>query len=121
MSYPISEHNNEFASTFDRVVTDYKRAVFPDTIQQASGKNVPDWEKEIGGLGQVKDQVEDIFGVTQQYSVLFKGHSANQGLLLYGPLGCGKTYVAGAIAERLNIDFISVKGPELFNKYIGAC
>lgn len=44
----------------------------------------------------------------------------NQGLLLYGPPGCGKTYLAGAIAKRFNINFISVKGPELLNKYIGA-
>jgi peroxin-1 len=41
-------------------------------------------------------------------------------LLLYGPPGCGKTYLAGAIAKKFNINFISVKGPELLNKYIGA-
>ena len=39
---------------------------------------------------------------------------------MYGPPGCGKTYLAGAIAKRFNINFISVKGPELLNKYIGA-
>ena len=35
---------------------------------------VPDWDTEIGGLFQVKEQVEDMFGVTQQFSVFFKGH-----------------------------------------------
>ena len=40
--------------------------------------------------------------------------------MLYGPPGCGKTYMAAAIAKRFNINFISVKGPELLDKYIGA-
>jgi len=81
---------------------------------------VPDWDTEIGGLEMVKEQVEEIFGITQRYSLFFKGQKVNQGLLLYGPPGCGKTYLAGAIAKKFNINFISVKGPELLNKYIGA-
>mmetsp|Transcript_13306 Transcript_13306/g.20797 ORF Transcript_13306/g.20797 Transcript_13306/m.20797 type:complete len:98 (+) Transcript_13306:2563-2856(+) len=52
--------------------------------------------------------------------MFFKGHRVSQGLLLYGPPGCGKTYLAGAIAKHFNVNFISVKGPELLNKYIGA-
>jgi peroxin-1 len=39
---------------------------------------------------------------------------------LYGPPGCGKTFLASAIAKEFNIKFIAVKGPELLNKYIGA-
>jgi peroxin-1 len=39
---------------------------------------------------------------------------------LFGPPGCGKTYLALAIAKKFNMNFISVKGPELLNKYIGA-
>jgi hypothetical protein len=38
---------------------------------------VPDWESEIGGLQQVKTQVEEIFGVTQRYSLFFKGQKVN--------------------------------------------
>lgn len=36
-------------------------------------ESVPDWEREIGGLGKVKEQVEEIFGITQRYSLFFKG------------------------------------------------
>lgn len=40
--------------------------------------------------------------------------------MLYGPSGCGKTYLAQAASEELNLSFLTVKGPELLNKYIGA-
>ena len=110
----------DFKTVFDEVVLEYKSAVFPDSVQQAAGEGVPDWNTEIGGLAQVKEQVEDMFGVTQRYSAFFKGRRVSQGLLLYGPPGCGKTYMAAAIAKKFNINFISVKGPELLNKYIGA-
>lgn len=42
------------------------------------------------------------------------------GILLYGPTGCGKTLMARSLAEESGLPFISVKGPELLNKYIGA-
>lgn len=42
------------------------------------------------------------------------------GVMLFGPPGCGKTLVASAVASQCNLNFISVKGPELLSKYIGA-
>lgn len=42
------------------------------------------------------------------------------GILLYGPPGCGKTMLAGVVAKECSLNFISIKGPELLNKYIGA-
>ena len=41
-------------------------------------------------------------------------------LLLYGYPGCGKTMLASAVARECGLNFISVKGPEILNKYIGA-
>jgi ribosome biogenesis ATPase len=41
------------------------------------------------------------------------------GVLLYGPPGCGKTLLAKAIANEAKSNFISIKGPELLNKYVG--
>ncbi len=40
-------------------------------------------------------------------------------ILSSGPPGCGKTLVAKAIANESGINFISVKGPELLNMYVG--
>jgi ribosome biogenesis ATPase len=39
--------------------------------------------------------------------------------LLYGPPGCGKTLVARAVSNESKANFISIKGPELLNKYVG--
>ena len=42
------------------------------------------------------------------------------GVLLYGAPGTGKTLIASVIAKEMGLNFISIKGPELLNKYIGA-
>ena len=47
------------------------------------------------------------------------GVSVPAGVLLYGPPGCGKTLLAKAIANESGANFISVKGPELLDKYVG--
>ena len=41
-------------------------------------------------------------------------------MLLYGPPGCGKTHVVAAAVAAAGMRFVSVKGPEVLNKYIGA-
>lgn len=41
------------------------------------------------------------------------------GILLYGPPGTGKTLIAKAVATECGICFLSVKGPELLNMYVG--
>ncbi|XP_015264114.1 PREDICTED: peroxisome biogenesis factor 1, partial [Gekko japonicus] len=57
-----------------------------------------------------------------QYPELFANlpipHTA--GILLYGAPGTGKTLLAGVVARESGMNFISIKGPELLNKYIGA-
>ena len=49
---------------------------------------------------------------------LFK-NGMRSGLLFYGPPGTGKTLLAKAIATECQMNFISVKGPELLNMYVG--
>ena len=45
--------------------------------------------------------------------------SPSKGVLFYGPPGCGKTLLAKAVANECQANFISVKGPELLDKYVG--
>ncbi|KAI1343952.1 putative AAA family ATPase/60S ribosome export protein Rix7 [Xylariaceae sp. FL0016] len=47
------------------------------------------------------------------------GREAPSGVLLWGPPGCGKTLLAKAVANESKANFISIKGPELLNKYVG--
>lgn len=56
------------------------------------------------------------FGTLNDFDLLYMTHS----LLLYGFPGCGKTLLASAVAKECGLNFISVKGPEILNKYIGA-
>ena len=52
----------------------------------------------------------------QRYSYFFNN---KKGILLYGPPGCSKTMTAKAIATESSLNFIAIKGPELFSKYVG--
>jgi ribosome biogenesis ATPase len=83
---------------------------------------VPDvkWE-DVGSLGDVRDELNLSICEPILNPGKFKalGLSAPTGVLLYGPPGCGKTLVAKAVARESGANFISVKGPELLNKFVG--
>ncbi|KAI2546637.1 peroxisomal biogenesis factor 1 [Homo sapiens] len=79
------------------------------------------WDK-IGGLHEVRQILMDTIQLPAKYPELFANLPIRQrtGILLYGPPGTGKTLLAGVIARESRMNFISVKGPELLSKYIGA-
>ena len=47
------------------------------------------------------------------------GVQAPRGVLLFGPPGCSKTLLARAVASESGLNFLAVKGAELFSKYVG--
>mmetsp|Transcript_3368 Transcript_3368/g.3333 ORF Transcript_3368/g.3333 Transcript_3368/m.3333 type:complete len:80 (+) Transcript_3368:259-498(+) len=47
------------------------------------------------------------------------GIRPSSGLLLHGPPGCSKTMIAKALATESGLNFLAIKGPELFSKYVG--
>lgn len=77
---------------------------------------------DIGGLEDVKKALVESMLWPLQYSNLFNNAPLRlqSGLLLYGPPGTGKTILAGAAAKHCGLRLISIKGPELLSKYIGA-
>lgn len=83
---------------------------------------IPDvtWE-DIGALHDIREELELAILAPVRHPEQFKalGLTTAQGVLLAGPPGCGKTLLAKAIANESGINFISVKGPELLNMYVG--
>lgn len=83
---------------------------------------VPDvsWD-DIGALAFVRDELRMAVVEPINHPEFFErvGITSPAGVLLWGPPGCGKTLLAKAVANESNTNFISVKGPELLNKYVG--
>lgn len=78
------------------------------------------WEM-VGGLDEVKHELQESVEWPLRYPHLFKkaGIRPVNGILMYGPPGCGKTLLAKAVATETEINFITVKGPEVFSKWVG--
>ncbi|KAL4998052.1 P-loop containing nucleoside triphosphate hydrolase protein [Aspergillus recurvatus] len=76
----------------------------------------------IGGLHETRKMLLETLQYPTKYAPIFAQCPLRlrSGLLLYGYPGCGKTMLASAVAGECGLNFISVKGPEILNKYIGA-
>jgi ribosome biogenesis ATPase len=76
---------------------------------------------DIGALAEVRDELNIQLLAPISHPERFKalGLDVPAGILFYGPPGCGKTLLAKAIANESGANFISVKGPELLNMYVG--
>jgi transitional endoplasmic reticulum ATPase len=78
------------------------------------------WE-DVGGLAKVKMQLREAVEAPLKHPDVFEemGIRTPKGVLLFGPPGTGKTLLAKAVATESEANFISVRGPEIFNKYVG--
>uniref|UniRef100_H2ZMZ1 Peroxisomal ATPase PEX6 n=1 Tax=Ciona savignyi TaxID=51511 RepID=H2ZMZ1_CIOSA len=81
---------------------------------------IPDvhWD-DIGGLEDVKSHILDTIQLPLDHPELAATGLNRSGVLLYGPPGTGKTLLAKAVASQCALSFLSVKGPELINMYVG--
>ncbi len=77
---------------------------------------------DIGGLESVKEEIRKAIIYPFTHKDLYKmyGQKAGEGILLYGPPGCGKTMMAKAAAKECGADFISVKTSSIVSKWVGA-
>jgi transitional endoplasmic reticulum ATPase len=77
--------------------------------------------KEVGGLDELKGELIESVEWPLKKPEIFKkmGIKPPRGILLYGPPGCGKTLLARAVATEGEANFISIKGPEIFSKWVG--
>mgnify|MGYP000268166514 CR=1 FL=1 len=78
------------------------------------------WE-DVGGLEDVKQKLREMVEMPLRDPEKFKkfGIKPPRGILLYGPPGCGKTLLAKAVATESGANFISIRGPEVFSKWVG--
>ncbi len=78
------------------------------------------WD-DVGGLEQVKAQLKEAIEWPLKHPDSFKkvGILPPKGILLYGPPGTGKTLLAKAVANETESNFIAIKGPEIYNKFVG--
>lgn len=74
---------------------------------------------EVGGLEGAKRQIINTIQLPLRYPSLVASKMRHSGVLLYGPPGTGKTLLAKAVATECGLNFLSVKGPELLNMYVG--
>jgi transitional endoplasmic reticulum ATPase len=76
---------------------------------------------DIGGLEEAKQALREAVEWPLKYPDMFEKASIKppKGILLYGPPGTGKTLLAKAVATESEANFISVKGPEIFSKWVG--
>jgi transitional endoplasmic reticulum ATPase len=76
---------------------------------------------DVGGLDRVKSQLKEAIDWPLKHPEAFKkvGIVPPKGILLYGPPGTGKTMLAKAIATETESNFIAIKGPEIYNKFVG--
>lgn len=105
--------------------TDFENALkgfTPASLRNVSLQSSTMTFKSIGGLLETRQVLLETLQYPTKYAPIFAQCPLRlrSGLLLYGYPGCGKTLLASAVAGECGLNFISVKGPEILNKYIGA-
>jgi transitional endoplasmic reticulum ATPase len=78
------------------------------------------WD-QVGGLEDVKGELREAVEWPLKNPEVFSrmGIRPPKGILLFGPPGCGKTLLARAVATESEANFITIKGPEVFSKWVG--
>ena len=121
------ESNGVDAETLEELYVtdaDFKEAlkgIEPSALREVFVE-IPDvsWSN-VGGLESIKQRLQETIQWPLAYSEAFERvnlHPA-KGVLLHGPPGTGKTLLAKAVANEADSNFISIKGPELLDKYVG--
>ena len=96
-------------------------AVDPSAMREYVAETPDVSFEDVGGLAGPKQALTEAVEWPLAYGPLFEATNTEppSGVLLYGPPGTGKTLLARALAGESNVNFVSVAGPELLDKYVG--
>jgi len=104
---------DDFVGAFKEVTPTAMREVYIEV-------STVHWD-DAGGLEEVKQHLKEAVEWPIKNPEIFTrlGIRPPKGILLYGPPGCGKTLLAKAVATESEANFITIKGPEVFSKWVG--
>ena len=116
-----------------RCVEGRRKSLTLDDLQDAARKVKPSAMREIklevpavrwtdiGGMELVKTKLIECLIWPIKYKHIYDRFNEVQpkGVLMYGPPGCSKTMIGKALATECKHRFLSIKGPEIFSKYVG--
>uniref|UniRef100_A0A452TVT8 Peroxisomal ATPase PEX6 n=1 Tax=Ursus maritimus TaxID=29073 RepID=A0A452TVT8_URSMA len=102
----------DFGQALEQLQTAQSQAIGAPKIPSVS------WH-DVGGLQEVKKEILETIQLPLEHPELLSLGLRRSGLLLHGPPGTGKTLLAKAVATECCLTFLSVKGPELINMYVG--
>ena len=99
----------------------FKRGSFTSVTKSAvQGKEISVKWEDVIGMDEAKQEAFEIVNLIKDRAQLKKvGGQILRGLLMLGPPGCGKTYMAKAIATETDLPFISMSGSEFVEMFVG--
>lgn len=118
LKYKIDQDNLKvLVSDVEDAIADIRPSVMREVLLEMPKV----YWSDIGGQEELKQKMKEMIQLPLQATKTFArlGVSVPRGILLYGPPGCSKTLMAKALATESGINFLAVKGPEVFNKYVG--
>jgi len=126
---PAARPQSEAAFDWNAAEDEVSEIVEPTFVSRSADTTQPTIEIErshvtlddVGGMESVKERLNAAFLAPLRNPELRRvyGKSLRGGLLMYGPPGCGKTYIARAIAGELGAAFISVSLTDILNPWLG--
>ncbi|KAL9541112.1 hypothetical protein MBANPS3_009303 [Mucor bainieri] len=118
LSLSFSPKDQMAWSDFEYALDTFRPSQQAEMVESTLPKR--DWD-DMGGYTTIKDRMKQaiLLPLLQPQVFTKLGIKPPSGLLLYGPSGCGKTALVQALVSESMMNVISIKGPEIFSKYLG--